>query len=327
MDFFKDGDYSTANLEAAMAFMRDQKNAEALKEQDELLKKIKTDAEDAYKAQQNEKLKAGGYKEEKSQLLSLIEGGDKDAINNYFGQLQLEGKLQGIYDTFEGLEASYGLFQSNVEAGSEGMIAALKNETSIWDTYTAKVKNALEAEIDTVEGIDIANKALSLIREGGVANFAAHADEFSESGLEFLSSLDGFDELVTDTGDAAENMEKFTQAVEELNLKNLEDTGKVMKDLNSMRGSAVSGRGFADSMGKASKAATELSHGWQSLILLQNNAKLSTSELEEAYKELSSATNMTQEQLQGPGGLELAQQELSVMSMQARGSVEALATD
>lgn len=242
-------------------------------------------------------------------------------------ELSQAGKLQGLYDMFEGLEEAIGLYQVDAVAGAEAIRAALTKEISTWDTYITKVKNGLEAEIDAAEGVDIANKALKLIREDGAANFGAHASEFSRSGLEFLSSLDGFDELVTDTGDAAENMEKFTQAVDELNLKNLEDTGKVMKGLGSMQGSAVSGRGFADSMGKASKAATELSNGWQSLILLQNNAKLSTSELEEAYKELSSATNMTQEQLQGPGGLALAQQELSVMSMQARGSVEALATE
>lgn len=79
MAFFKDGDYSAENLAAAMAFMRDQKNATALKEQDELLKKIKTDASDAFKTQQNETAKANKYVIEQGRLLSFFSKDRKNA--------------------------------------------------------------------------------------------------------------------------------------------------------------------------------------------------------------------------------------------------------
>lgn len=330
LDEFTKGHYENAYalLGEAMEQLAS-KSKKAATEQEKAVESVIESSVKAYKAQQNEIAKSGGYQEEKSKLLSLLESGDKDAIDRYFGELQLEGKLQGIYDTFARLEASYGLFQSNVEEGSKGMVAALTNEISTWDAYTTKVKNALNTEITSTEGIDIANRMMGYVgMAGNLDNLKAHWDEFSQAEQEWLSkNIDGFDEFISQTGDAAENLEKMKRSVDKLASTDLSNNGKVSAKLPAWMESAYSGKGISKSIEEASDAATKFYKGIEAIeILTDQSLNPTLKDTDQAYKNLAASTGLTEEALRGNGGLDLALQALSEDGADLQGTLEFLAT-
>ena len=256
---------------------------------------------------------------------------DQAGLLNQLMIWQEDGTLAALYSSIEGLEP---LISKIILDGQDGFIndseslqqlqELLFSTTSAWDQYVkAKTKAFNDSVSSDAEGAALLTRVSAAIDTGTLGELWVSLTEDEQEFIE--STVDGFDKYIAGAEDATEVTKELGSEIGSLNLSQGITDGTALASSDSWYKDAISGsKDYYASLAKADSTARELAEGWETLALLQSDVKLSTKELTAAYEILASATDLSKEQLAGPGGLQLAEQSLATSTSQVSGTVEIL---
>lgn len=309
-NYFKDGDYSIENVNAALEFFNKMLDEMNSKNVEDPLKAIKDSSKGAWASAQGDAIReswrsgsptglnqyydASAGTVQWTELLTQLQDYQGKGLSYEDMNLDGDAMSSAIDRYFQALEMdeSDPLRAEEIAAATEAIIAALENTSDAWDRYHEAMVNDLDADRQAEILRDLADSS-------SIEEMRGKFNQLTKAEQEWVTkSSRAFREINTGTKTVAAGVKDLRREAAQIEFEELEDGSKVWDGMGDIiENAGKKGKEFSKTYGKMIDRVDEMANAQDALAYIQSGVTDDTDTLEQAYKDLASYTGVSADEL------------------------------